>query len=401
MPETNLPKLRGRMNLTVHYSAIMALYWADYAVLLNYASVFLLGHGFRNSEIGILIAAAALVSALAQPLIGSYADKPRSPSVKTLLLAAVCMFLIVTILIPFSAAFSRAALFVTYALSAVVMQAMLSLTNSLGTMTARSGGNVDFGIARGVGSLAYAVTSLIIGHLTSRYGIALIPWTGVGVYVLFAVCVLFFPFQKQILPASADQKTGFLKKYPSFFIVLPAAVLLYSSHSMINNFMYQIIVSKGGDSASLGTAFAIAAVVELPVMFAFSRLLRRISAGKWLVISGFAFLAKSTGTLLVTGVKGFYGVQLLQLLAYAVITVASVYYTDALVEPQDAVKGQAYFAMTSTAGSVLGSAAGGFLIDARGISALLIVSIAFAAAGAVLMCRGIAGKKRVQSRDLT
>ena len=376
------------MNLTVHYSMTMGLYWANYAVLLNYASVYLLGHGFRNTEIGILIAVSSLMSALLQPAIGAYADKPRSPSVRRLLLITVFLFLICCALIPLSAERSHTLLFVVYALASMLLQSMLPLTNSLGTMMARAGRKVNFGVARGVGSLAYAIVSVAIGSMTSAYGIGLIPWVSFGLYALLAVCVSLLPFEKQVIPAAAGRKIQFFKKYPSFPVVLLASALLYSSHTLINNFMFQIISSKGGDSESLGIAFAIAAMTELPVMFAFSRLLRRFSAGKWLMISGFAFLAKSAGTLLAPSVTALYGVQLMQILAYAVLTVGSVYFTDSLMEPQDAVKGQALFASTITAGSVIGSALGGRLIDGGGISALLTVSIICAAAGAVVMCFG-------------
>lgn len=377
------------MNLTVHYSLMMGLYWANYAVLMNYASVYLLGHGFHNTEIGILIAAAALLSALLQPVIGAYADKPKSPSVKVLLLILTVLFLIANVMIPFSAGQSVILLFIFYTVASMLIQCMLPLTNALGTVMSRSGQRVNFGIARGTGSLVYAIASVLIGSITSGYGIDLIPWISFGLYILLSGFVSVFPFQKQIIPDAQQSSTGFLKKYPSFLIVLLASVLLYSSHSTINNFMFQIISSKGGDNESLGIAFAIAAVTELPVMFAFSHLLRRISAGKWLVISGFAFLAKGAGTLLVSDVQGFYGVQLMQMPAYAVLTVASVYYTDSVMEPQDAVKGQALFSATMTAGSVIGSAAGGRLIDLSGIPALLVASIALASVGAVVMCVGV------------
>ena len=82
--------------LTFPYSLIMAFYWANFAVLLNYASVYLLGRGLPNTSIGLLISAASLLAAAAQPLLGSYADRPESPSVKKLLLIGCLCFLLLT-----------------------------------------------------------------------------------------------------------------------------------------------------------------------------------------------------------------------------------------------------------------------------------------------------------------
>ena len=155
---------------------------------------------------------------------------------------------------------------------------------------------------------------------------------------------------------------------------------------MINNFMFQILASKGGDSTSLGIASAIGAIVEIPMMFLFTRLLRRIPAATWLVICGFAFLVKTVGSLLVPNVLGFYGMQVLQILAFAVLAVASVYYADATMAPEDAAKGQALLVMTSTVGSVIASAFGGWLLDASGVTTLLITASAAAGLGAVILC---------------
>ena len=55
------------------------------------------------------------------------------------------------------------------------------------------------------------------------------------------------------------------------------------------------------------------------------------------------------------------------------------------MEPQDVIKGQAYFTMTYTIGTVLGALLGGWLIDLAGVSAMLIFGTAAASIGAVLM----------------
>ena len=79
-------------SLTARYSLIMAFYWSNFAVLSNYASVYLLGRGMNNTEIGIMIAAASLLAALTQPLLGAFADNPRSPSVKNILIALIIFY---------------------------------------------------------------------------------------------------------------------------------------------------------------------------------------------------------------------------------------------------------------------------------------------------------------------
>ena len=377
------------LHLTVHYSVIMGFYWSNFTILYSYASVYLLEQGFRNTEIGLMTALAALLSAVFQPILGAYADRPRSPSVKVLFLILTGLFLGVTAIIPLAVGKSPLILITAYGAALMLMQTMTPLSNALGTLSVSAGHYVNFGIARGIGSLSCAVISLIMGRISSTHGVSFIPVTAIIAYLILVLCVLPFPFRKNAVTAPREKGGSFLRKYPSFVILLVSACCLYSSHILLTNYTFQIVSFKGGDSESLGIAVAVAALSELPIMFGFTRLLKRMSAEKWLVLSGFAFLAKCVATLLVPDVLSYYFVQTFQLLGYAVITVASVYYIAGIMEPQDAVKGQAFFTMTNTAGAVLASALGGWMLDAHGVTALLVTATVFAGAGAVIMCLGI------------
>ena len=154
-------------SLTAHYALIMAFYWSNFTVLSNYAGVYLLGHAFRNTGIGLIIATASLLSALIQPVLGAYADRPRSPSVKVILLIMIALFLAAAILIPASTDRFALGLAVGYISALALMNSMIPLTNALGTLSTGAGYTVNFGVARGIGSLAYAVTSLLIGRATA------------------------------------------------------------------------------------------------------------------------------------------------------------------------------------------------------------------------------------------
>ena len=373
--------------LTGHYALILGCFWANFAILSNYASVYLLERGIQNTVIGLMFAVASLTAAVLQTLLGAYADRPQSASVKRLFLYGICIFFVFTAGILLVGNRSAALLILFYGLAMMSMQGMMGLANSLGTLSARAGNTVNFGIARGTGSFVFAVAALVVGRAIESLGTGCVPPISICVYAALFLSVLLFPFAKEKAYASTAKKGGnFFRKYPSFIVFLIAIMFLYTSHSMINNFMFQILASKGGDSTSLGIASAIGAIVEIPMMFLFTRLLRRIPAATWLVICGFAFLVKTVGSLLVPNVLGFYGMQVLQILAFAVLAVASVYYADATMAPEDASKGQALLVMTSTVGSVIASAFGGWLLDASGVTTLLITASVAAGLGAVILC---------------
>ena len=72
-------------NLTPLYAFIQGLYWMNFAAIMGYSGFYLLGSGFSNTEIGIIIAIAGILSAVLQPVLASYADRPESPSLKKFL----------------------------------------------------------------------------------------------------------------------------------------------------------------------------------------------------------------------------------------------------------------------------------------------------------------------------
>ena len=72
--------LHAQKKLTLLYSLVQGGFWINSAIVVGYASIFLLDCGISNSQICILFALSGLISSAIQPLAGSYADKPSSPS---------------------------------------------------------------------------------------------------------------------------------------------------------------------------------------------------------------------------------------------------------------------------------------------------------------------------------
>ena len=154
---------------------------------------------------------------------------------------------------------------------------------------------------------------------------------------------------------------------------------------LLNNFTFQIVESKGGNSADMGFSMALSALIELPTMFFFGYMLKKVRCDIWFRITGIFFMLKCLGTLLAPNIPVFYGVQFFQMLGWALIAVSSVYYVNSIMDAQDAIKGQAYLTMTYTLGSVLASLLGGALIDKAGVNAMLIFGTAAAFIGMIIL----------------
>ena len=160
--------------------------------------------------------------------------------------------------------------------------------------------------------------------------------------------------------------------------------MLYISHVFINTFLYQIIQAKGGGSAEVGIITSMCGLIEIPPMLFFAWMLKKAGCGFWFKICAIAL--KSMGTLLAPSMGALYAVQLFQLLGWGLISIVPVYYVNQVIRAEDAIKGQAYMAMTYTIGSVLASLGGRALIDLAGVNAMLFAAAGTGLAGAVVIC---------------
>lgn len=375
--------------LTARYGLIHGTYWMVFAAVSGYVSLYLLELGFSSGDVGVLIALAGLLSAVCQPLAAAYADRPDSLSLRTINLmvagaAAVCGGALIFV------RSSRVLTLLFYGLTLALLQLSNPLVNALGVTSINCGCRLNYGVSKSVSSVTFAAASFLLGRLTASLGGRVVPWAIVLFYGLFLLSLALYPCQRSPLPEGSGKAASLLtvfRKYPRFMAMLGGCVLLFISHILLNNFTLQIIRTKGGGSSEMGVAMAIAALSELPTMLLFSFLLKRKGSWFWMRLTGFFFILKALGSCLCTGVGSFYAVQLIQMLAWAVIAVASVYYINAVMEPEDAVKGQALYTMAYTLGSVLGALLGGWIIDALGVDAMLLFGTGSAIAGTAIVWR--------------
>ena len=161
-------------NRTAGYAAIQSFFWMCYASIMGFVSMYLLQAGFDNSQVGILIAGAGLLSALLQPVVAAYADKPGSLSLGRLITLSGGAALACGV----GLVLSRGSMAVTgllYTGCMVLLQMTTPLVNAMGIAAVNSGEKLDFGIARGCGSLGYAAAAYLIGLLATRFGPVTVP----------------------------------------------------------------------------------------------------------------------------------------------------------------------------------------------------------------------------------
>ncbi len=384
-----MKKIRG--TITTKYALVQAAYWMSSCIISSYASVYLLGEGFSNTQIGLLIGLAGAVSTVMQPWVGSVVDKSERITLRTMSLAfGLAMTSLSALLVVTRNKVLVAALYSTLR---VIFQVALPLVCAMGMESINRGSDLNFGLARGMGSIAYAVLTSVVGFVTASIGSHVLAFGMLITSGLFALGLKLFPKEQDLphQPEAMEKMSAsghaFFSKYPKFLLLVAGWTLAFTGYGLISNFLFQIIESKGGDSTSMGIALAISALSEVPTMFFFVVMVRKLKSGTWLRISGVFFLFKIVGIFAFSSMAGIYVAHAFQMLGYALFSVASVYYVNCLMEEHDKVQGQAYMTMTSTMGAVIGSTVGGAIIDLLGIQVMLVAAVAIAGIGAILIFR--------------
>lgn len=388
-----------KKNLTFLFAITQFMYWTGFASIMAFVSIYLLDIHVKNATIGIVIAAGGILSALSQPVLGTLSDRFAFFSVRRIM--TVLLSLIVL---------SAAALLMThgghpvfaciiYGCCIMALQQMQPFVNALGMRCLNDGYQLDFGIARAVGSAGYASVAFALGLLSERLGTAVIPAFILGAFVLLGVTLVFYPGrifavagQQEQKREGADSLPAFIRRYPRFAVLLAGLILIYYGHTLINSFTFQIIQTKGGGNSEMGIATALAAVLELFMMFLFTRIMKRFSLKLLLRVSACFFTLKVAGSLLTPDVLSYYLVQILQMLGWAIMSVALVYYVNRIMAGEDRVKGQTYATMTYTVGSVLGAWIGGLLIDVSGVQTMLSTGVLISGIGTLIAFFGTAEK---------
>ncbi|MCR5468814.1 MAG: MFS transporter [Lachnospiraceae bacterium] len=387
-------------SLLVKNCMVQGAYWASVCTIAGFASVLLLSKGFSNSQIGLALALGNILGVICQPVVGALADSSKKlglHSLSIMLSTAAIVLLSVLYFIPNIIV----AVFAVFVATVAIDQTIQPLVNSVSVYYISRGVNVDFGISRGIGSLTYAIASTIVGKLVTVYDESVIILASV-------VCLGITSLSFVILPKLADNNEtkqtneinedgvettapekisifDFIKKYKYFCLTLVGGTFLLTNHNIGVSYMIQILNNIGGNTEDMGMSMSIAALVELPVMFLFTRLMKKFKASQLIKFSALAFAIKGIGFLLAMNVGQFLAVQVLQMFTFGMYIPAGVYLANECMEEQDKFKGQALMAGTNTLGGVVGSLVGGLVLDMAGVKMMLIISFAFAAAGFVLV----------------
>ncbi len=377
---------------TLRYALINITYFAAFCLVHAFAAVFLLDAGFSNTLVGIDLALANILSVIIQPVIAGLIDKQGRLTNRNVSMAA-SVFIGVSAVILLFAKNSIVTVFIVFALIYMVQMAYQPLLIAMNFEYEKAGCNIFFGLARGLGSAGFAVTSAFTGQLVEDNGTKVLLFGIIILMVISFILLLFF--KKPETKENESEKTSvtedihnnffdFARTYPKFMLLLLGCILFFFAHNSINDYLIQIIRPLGGDESSLGMATFLAAILELPTMALIGIMLKKFSCNFLIQISGVFFLIKTLLMFLAVNMSGVFLSQFMQIGAYAVYIPASAYFVDMCLSEHDKVKGQAYINCAITLSGVFSNLLCGRILDVYGKGTMLMLGCIVSAIGVVI-----------------
>ena len=368
---------------------ILVAYLIFYAALgaaYPYLPVFYRSLGLTLGEIGLLLAFQAAIQLVFAPLWGGLSDRfPRSRA--TLPLATIV------------ATVGAIALYQSMGFTAVIVASLILFTGLAGvypTLDARTLETLGpearhrFGQVRAFGSLSFVIATLIVGVMLDRFGPRSLFWVYIPMLALTIVVTSTIPRRGGMRAVSLRRGAREILAVPRVPLFLVGFVVLWTALTGTNTFYSIRIVAMGGSGAMVGMAWAIGAMVEVPIMYSFPRLARRFGAERLLVVGGLAFALRSALAAMAVDPAMLVAIAPLEGIGFAGAFVGGVTVLAARTPAGTGGTAQGMLTGSSGLATIMGSTLGGVIATAIGIPGLFVICAVVSVVGASIVAFAIA-----------
>lgn len=390
---------------TIHYTLINVAYFAAYSGVHAFTSVFLLEKGFNNTQIGLVIALANVLSVIMQPITAGWIDKYEKFTNRRVSIVCAIGCGISCVLLYFANGFY--VIFAVYALLYMLQMIYQPLLQAMYFEYTAAGDKINFGLARGLGSCGFAITSVIIGKVLAANGVSSLQIVNIVAFVIGILMIVSFikpkmddicVEEKQDVSSAEKGEVhnsiiSFTKHYKMFMLFVLGGTCLFFAHNALNDYLIQIITPLGGNESVMGTMVMVAALLELPAMASFAAVEKKVGCKAILMLSGIMFTVKTILMLVAPNILVAYISQACQIFAYALFIPGGAYLAEKVMEQSDKTKGQAYVNCAITLGGVFSALICGKLLDDLGVKPMLAVSAVVGAVGTILVIIALRGIK--------
>ncbi|MEG0294288.1 MFS transporter [Enterococcus sp.] len=380
------------MEKKLHYQYVLlqCSFYAVSACFIGYMVPVLQKQGFNHSQIGLFLGLRALFSVIFQPVIANFMEKFQAKiSFNQLIAAMVVVSMTMTGVQLLQPAFlGMTFVFILYGVSSF---SMVSFIDAMSTLYFYQGKKVNYPVARGAGSLSYAISALLIGSLVEAQTI------------LTAQFFLFIPLLLAVLSiekikgieAAHDEKEAqvsfkaLFKEYPVFKYFLLAVIFSFVGKEMSSSFLIDVYRSLGGDNQSYGIGTFLLASSEIPAAILFTKLLDRVGIRRLMLMSFFFAFLRIFLIMLAPNLFFLNFAQMLQMFGNGLFWAGNIQFIRTVLPAKYSVKAQAAVGVCYLGiGSGIGAPLSGVILEQTNLPTLLAISSLLALVGVGILYIG-------------
>ena len=382
-----------KKKLNFDYIAIQSIYFMMMSVMCGYGAYLLLQIGYSSSTTGILMSLGNILCLILQPIAAQISDTSKKLDIFKLTIIISIGSLIASIF----GFFQRNVSLLT-SISFIMINGIYAtlepLNNAIPDKFKQNGYDVQFGVGRAFGSLSYALISMLMGLLTSKYPYYVILILNI---VCSALLIIIFVITKnhyysltKIEEHSEKQEvisyTQFFKRHIKFSLLVLALAGIYFGFTISDNLIVLIINNLHGDTKDMGLIMGIKAMLEVPVIFFYDKIEKKFGNKTLLKIAAIFFSIKALLFYLAKSTTLIYIAQFTQPLSLALMIPSLVSCTNEIMDKKEAVRGQALYIMAITLASTASSAIGGSIADNYSVSAMLMIALIVSIISSICFC---------------
>lgn len=367
-------------------SAYYFSYFAFLGVFSPYFGLYLQSLSFSAWDIGLVMSQMQLMRVFAPYFWGAIADRLGHRLGIIRITGCVAFFIFSSFFL-----FIRLeTLLVPMAVFAFFWAASLPLVETL-TFDHLREDSARYSRVRLWGSIGFIVAALVAGALLDWMPISRVLWGGMGTLVAIIAFSLLVPESPAHAQADSPLPVGEIVRQPHVRALLAACFAITAAHGALNIFYSIFLAGYGYNKSVVGGLLSLGVIAEIIVFFFMSRIMRRFSLRRILIVSfaaavlRFVFIGWGVGSLIVLVLM-----QTLHGATFGSCHAAAIAAINQWFPGSARARGQALYAsLTFGAGGLIGGLVSGWTWDLLGGRLTFAMSSIYALVGLVLVARWV------------
>ena len=256
-----------------------------------------------------------------------------------------------------------------------------------------------YGWIRACGSASFIVVAPIVGLLVDRGGMSAMFWVMVPAIALAGVAAITLPPRlDSVRPPSLRRAPGTVLRHRPIALFLIGATAAWTAISFQSSFFSIYLRSLGAPSSEVGWTWAIAATMEIPVMFLFPWLARRFGIERLLVAGAAIVFLREVANVVFTSPEMLLACSLMQGAGYALMLIGGITFVSLQAPKGTAATAQGILSgVTASLAAILGAGVGGQLAGLLTIRGLYVVAACLGALAVAMIAVAVLPVSRPRS----